>query len=201
MSCLCRKQTVGFLSLSPFMAFHGGWVSWRVGLADFQWPASPWYPFLENSGLLYTLHCLGFCSPFRRLNAAVLQDQSADVREEAAEVLGSIPTQPLLMESMAKHLASDRSEVRQVAVELLCRNSDEDGVREVALQSLKSLHAETRQSAIRVLSCVAAGNQEAMHALQSSLCDQQMEVRQEALAALCTLGRRGTESAPSDWTS
>eukprot|EP00439_Symbiodinium_sp_Y106_P077812 s4095_g16.t1 len=132
-----------------------------------------------------------------------LEDDSADVREEAVDVLGSIPTQQFLLETVAKHLAHEQWHVRAAAVELLCRNSDSNGVCDVTLPYLENLNSGTRQSAIRVLASMATRNEKAMSALRKRLDDKEMEVRQEALVALCTLEsleRCATSERYSAWT-
>ena len=131
------------------------------------------------------------------------EDDSADAREEAVDVLGSIPTQQFLLETVAKHLAHEQWHVRAAAVELLCRNSDSNGVCDVTLPYLENLNSGTRQSAIRVLASMATRNEKAMSALRKRLDDKEMEVRQEALVALCTLEsleRCATSERYSAWT-
>ncbi|CAE7872677.1 unnamed protein product [Symbiodinium microadriaticum] len=118
-----------------------------------------------------------------------LEDDCADVREQAVDVLGGIPTQRFLLETVAKRLAHEQSHVRVAAVELLCRNSDRDGVCDVTLPYLESLNSGTRQSAIRVLASMATRSEKAMSGLRERLDDKEMEVRQEALVALCMLER------------
>ena len=130
------------------------------------------------------------------------EDDCADVREQAVDVLGGIPTQRFLLETVAKRLAHEQSHVRVAAVELLCRNSDSDGVCDVTLPYLESLNSGTRQSAIRVLASMATRSEKAMSGLRERLDDKEMEVRQEALVALCMLEspERTTHDSLSAWT-
>ncbi|CAE7901852.1 unnamed protein product [Symbiodinium necroappetens] len=131
-----------------------------------------------------------------------LEDDCADVREQAVDVLGGIPTQRFLLETVAKRLAHEQSHVRVAAVELLCRNSDRDGVCDVTLPYLESLNSGIRQSAIRVLASMATRSEKAMSGLRERLDDKEMEVRQEALVALCMLEspERTTHDSLSAWT-
>ncbi|OLQ04254.1 hypothetical protein AK812_SmicGene12651 [Symbiodinium microadriaticum] len=148
-------------------------------------------------------NCRSLCTLFSVLKAvACLEDDCADVREQAVDVLGGIPTQRFLLETVAKRLAHEQSHVRVAAVELLCRNSDRDGVCDVTLPYLESLNSGTRQSAIRVLASMATRSEKAMSGLRERLDDKEMEVRQEALVALCMLEspERTTHDSLSAWT-
>ncbi|CAJ1367625.1 unnamed protein product [Effrenium voratum] len=125
-------------------------------------------------------------------------EDNLEVRQAAIETLGGVLARGFGVGAVCRQLGHREAEVRQAAVEVLCRA---DPVKVMMmLPGPRHPNAPSRSAVVQVVGAMASkGHAEAFSRLQDALHDENAAVRQEALKAWCWIdpyNRANTSARP-----